>query len=307
MTTTRSNKQKVWPLFLLAGALVVFGFAYLFAFPVETSVEPTSLPEPFEQPVDETPAEGELSEPIKLAYGPGARTFELDLRQTRESEDGTVHSRIAMRVVDTPTDAAPEDASTWERRYENARVQVGSDAIIGREISAEVERLLENSAHRVVADSSGEIRQYQLISSESAQLRQTLVMVRGALAILRPRFPRERIRSGEEWSWSAPVRVRPRDVEDPSQLQGNIDFRARVIGTEPRGVVLEVQFDNSSEGTIRGDEEDHPVRSEGSGRGRVVWSPQTQQIVESVAKQTQTVTHADRVVEATHTLRLVAE
>ncbi len=115
------------------------------------------------------------------------------------------------------------------------------------------------------------------------------------------------MRSGEEWSWEVPIRAAPRDEGSSSSVRGNIEFTARVFGTEPRGIVIELEFESASEGLIVTDEERHEFVTSGKGKGRVVWSPPTQRVVESIATQTESLSHGGRTVETTHSLRLLAE
>lgn len=305
--TDPPDRQRVWPLFVLAAALVAFGFWYLFAFPVTNPAEPTSLPSPFLEQAPMPSASEPVEGSVDLFYAPESHDFVLDLRQVRRADDAQISSRIALSVVDTAEPTDDDETMAWGRRYPDATVQVADEAIIGRSISAEIERLLANSAHRVVTDRSGETKSYDLISSESAQLRQTLVLVRDALAILRPRFPREPVRMGEEWSWTVPIRARPRDEEDASTVDGKIDLRGRVVGREARGIVIEVDLTSTSEGTIVSDGETRSFETSGEGQADVVWSADSGQIVESVATQTETTTLEGRVVETKHSLRLLAE
>jgi hypothetical protein len=131
--------------------------------------------------------------------------------------------------------------------------------------------------------------------------------VRQSLQVLLPRLPREPVREGEEWSWHVAIDALPKEQGGASNVRGNIEFRARVVGAEPRGVVIGVDFESSAEGLIVTDDAQQRFTSKGQGTAQVVFAPDKQQVVESIATQEETISRSDHTVTTSHSMRLVAE
>ena len=221
-------RQKIWPIFALAAALMAFGGYFVFFAEPALIERPAPMPEPFiaaPKPPDTTP----LEEPVQLVYtGEAGAGFRLDLRQRRSVGGHAVATWIRTDVSEV---AAPDAA--LDRHYANTEIVTYAESEpVGPDIAGEVEKLIDTAVHRVRLDKTGAPREVQTRTEHSSEKVRTLLdLIASMTDLLHVRVPREPVRTGEAWTW------RPREpIELTARVTGRAEDGTTILGVEVRPI-----------------------------------------------------------------------
>ena len=287
---TPAQRQKLWPLFGAAIALAGFGFYFVFFRGTRVT----------ERPVDEPPTVSAVPTisadvdadggPTTFVVKPGDRDWQLALRQTVTRSSGDQKARplttsIGLGVHDASLNQLPADDETGEtfdptllyfdRTYHDAVVVVQEHRRrVGGGITHEVERLIDSASHRVALAHNGKVVDYLLTSTEAAQLEELFALMRDAMDILSPTFPREPINPGESWTRRIPIDSELSDDASVS-VEGDIVLKSTFVGMVQRGghrqAAVKAEISSRGNGTIvPEDAEDQPrvgFTQHGGGKG----------------------------------------
>lgn len=235
--TPNTPRQKIWPIFALAAALMVFGGYFVF-FADPAPVEPPApMPEPFIVAAP-APSAAPLAEPVHLAYAEGAgRKFQLDLRQRR-----TVGSHAAATWIRTDVSESAAGDAELERHYADTEIATYAEGeAVGPDIAGEVEKLVNATVRRVHRDVTGAPLDVQTTTTHSSeQMRALLDLLDSAIDLLHLRVPREPVRAGEPWTW------RTQEIELVARVTGRAQDGAVILGVEARPIP---GADNETTGT----------------------------------------------------------
>lgn len=137
--------------------------------------------------------------------------------------------------LDSP-DARPisPDALAATRAYSQVHAaihaqQAENPGLLGKDISAQVAELLENSVTRTFLQPNGEIFGFEWRDVPNPEARRILYLVRDAQAFLTPRFTADALNPGDTWSYERPLWV---DLDDKTMhAEGTVKISNHFVGT----------------------------------------------------------------------------
>jgi|GEM_PF-6453249 len=176
---------------------------------------------------------------------------------------GVTHASAAM--VDSP-DARPisPDALAATRVYSDVHAALHAEqseksGTLGKDISAQVAQLLENSTTRTFLQPNGEIFDFEWRNVPNPEARRILYLVRDAQAFLTPRFTADALNPGDTWSYERPLWVDPDDKK--MHAEGTVTISNHFVGT--------LAVDGRHLGVIRQTLNGHAAGELRAGSGRV--------------------------------------
>lgn len=249
MTQQTSSKSRVWPLYLLGFSLMAFGFYFAFFQSDAPASAPTKKIDGFGSEKDRVPSNLERGDAVLLALASAPRKSKVWLEQSQASKDGgAVDTQILFTMVDSPIEGLK-----FERTY--PEVEIISQSVtgpMGSEIPSHVAELLKTVKHEIEYQENGRVQSYALVSSQSGQLGPLLGMIKDAMQMLSPQFPREPVNVDEPWSYRAPYELSSEDnsVTAQGDYQVSNTYRGVLVEGDRRLAVIEQNISGKGSGKV---------------------------------------------------------
>ncbi len=163
-------------------------------------------------------------------------TMQMKMSQSsirmKEGAPDALLTKVNLTITDEVKNAS-DGQITVDRSYSDVAIQVeqnGKPAL--EEISPQVAQLLDTATHQLSVTSTGEVKQFKLTSSPSAQMRQMMAILKDATIMSFPRFAKAEVVLGESWSHEAPYRAGSDD--DRVAFTGSYTMANMFVGTVKR-------------------------------------------------------------------------
>jgi len=229
---------------------------------------------------DSVPKNLDRSSSVMLSIKPTARKSKVFLQQSQASKDAkAVETELRVVMQDTPVGGL-----VFERNYPGVEIQIrGGKESLNGEIPAHVAELLKTVQHRVELDANGQVKSYTLTSSQSGQLGPLLSMMKDAMQMLSPQFPREAVNVDEPWSYRAPYDLRSEDgsVTVTGDYQVSSTFRGVQVVDGRTLAVVEQNLSGSGSGGFKNGASVESFSNTGVGHGVFFFDLEAGQVVRS--------------------------
>ncbi|MEZ4460003.1 MAG: hypothetical protein R3E66_09785 [bacterium] len=228
MEDTTKQKNRLWPLYVLGLSLTAFGFYFAFYQSDPPKPTATAKVEGVGAGIDAVPKDLRRSDPQQFEIKASPRRAKIWLEQSQDSrEGGSVDTQLRFTMIDTPAGGL-----TFERTYADVSIESQSDSKpLGAEIPDHVAELIETVKHRITLQSNGQVEGYELVSSQSGQLAPLLAMLKDAMQMMSPQFPREPVNVDEPWSYRAPYDLSAEDGSVTAQGDYQVSSTYRGVTT----------------------------------------------------------------------------
>ena len=272
--------NRLWPLYAVGLALMAFGF--YFAFFESAPPKPTASAKiaVVGTGTDSVPKDLDRSASVMLAVKPMSRKSKVLLQQSQSSKDNkTVETELRVVMQDTPAGGL-----SFERSYPDVEIQIrGGEGSLDGDIPAHVADLLMTVRHHVELDPNGQIKAYELTSSQSGQLGPLLAMMKDAMQMLSPQFPREAVNVDEPWSYRAPYELRSEDgsVTVQGDYQVSSTFRGVQVVDGRRLAVVEQNLSGNGKGKFKNGDATASFSNTGVGHAVFFFDMEAGQVVRS--------------------------
>ncbi len=259
---------------------MAFGFYFAFFKSAPPSPTPVVKIEGIGMGVDTVPKNLDRGSSVLLSIKPTSRKSRVFLQQSQASKGtNAVETELRLVMEDTPVGGL-----VFERSYPDVEIQVrgGSQKLDG-EIPAHVADLLKTVQHRVELDANGQVKTYTLTSSQSGQLSPLLAMMKDAMQMLSPQFPREAVNVDEPWSYRAPYDLRSEDgsVTVQGDYQVSSTFRGVQVEDGRKLAVVEQNLSGSGAGSFKNGDATESFSNTGVGHGVFFFDLEAGQVVRS--------------------------
>lgn len=191
------SDQHIWPIFLIAILLGVFGFA------LALMSTPASLPIKSVEPLRfERPPLLDGDAPVVVTHKNLSRKYKVYIEQEGTSSPHTNRSLFSFTVVDEK-----KSDTLLHRTFENAAIQIYTDSKeIDAPISFDVARLIQTTKYEVNVDEKGN-QSAKLISSDPGKLQSVLRMIESSLALLNTTLPSKSTDLHKRWTYLIPTKA----------------------------------------------------------------------------------------------------
>lgn len=272
--------NRLWPLYVVGLALMAFGFYFAF---FQNEPPHFSVPAQIEvvgTGTDNVPKDLDRSASVMLAVKPMARKSKVLLQQSQASKDKKpVETELRLVMQDTPAGGL-----SFERSYPEVEIQVrGGEGGMEADIPAHVADLLMTVRHHVELDPNGQVKAYELTSSQPGQLGPLLAMMKDAMQMLTPQFPREAVNVDEPWSYRAPYELHSEDglVTVQGDYQVSSTFRGVQVVDGRKLAVVEQNLSGTGSGQFKNGDATESFSNTGVGHAVFFFDMEAGQVIRS--------------------------
>lgn len=247
---TKRKSQRVWLLYVVGLSLMGAGFYFAFTAGTDETQAARVVPRGAAPDIDQVPSDLDRSASVTLELKTSGPKTRLVVEQSQMTKDAAGSTTTLELVLND----APAGALEFERSYTDVKVRTeeGGKAL-GGEIPAHVVELLGTVKHRVAFEPNGRVKTYALTSSQSGQLGPLLNVLKDAMQMLSPQFPREAVNVDEPWSYRAPYDLSSEsgDVSIKGDYQISSTYRGTTTREGRRVAVVEQNLTGKGEGAMK--------------------------------------------------------